>query len=461
MITLEKIKSADYLIEHSKHEYYTESDSQKGYFAGTLMRYQKLEGKEVDENTFKKLLNYGDKGFAGVEITPAPPKDFSILLERADPQLREKLMELDSRAIKDTMRAIEQNTHYQKTENGKKSYPLAKAVAMAHFSHFTSRPTIDENGNPKIDMQKHEHIIVFPKVLGQDGKFYSHTLLDAKYEKHNQHETLRYFDQTYQATLAKGLQELGYSIERGAKDSFKIKGISEELVSEFSSRTKQAEAKAGKDATYQEKKKASLQTRHKKIVSDLKDLRPLWQARMDSLGFTQDKVESIKDKQKDNDLSFSEVFKDKDIISQKEMKIKALSESKFSTKSSSQILSEFKQVKMHEVSKHHSLNPNTKIGNSLTPKPQKLNLGKSQSQQISNSNSNKASDNIQVALNNLKSKYQAKMVEVSLASHTKPGREAKELQAITSEYSQAEAELNSQLAQALSQESKKDTSFDI
>lgn len=464
MITIEKIKSADYLIEHSKHEYLTESDSQKGYFAGTLMKYQRLEGKEVDEKTFKRMLNYGKDGFSGVEITPAPPKDFSILLERADPQLRAKLEALDDLAINNTIKAIEQNTYYRKTENGKTTYHLAKAAAFARFSHYTSRPTIDENGNTKIDMQKHTHIIGFPKVLGQDGKFHSHTLLEAKYEKHNDHETLRYFDQVYQSTIAKGLQEMGYSIERGKKDSFKIKGISDELVKEFSTRTKQAEDKVGKDASYQDKKKASLRMRNKKVVSDLADLRPLWQKRMDDLGFTKDKIESIKDKQQNKDLSFDEIFKDKAIISKKEMRIKALSESKFSTKTSAQILDEFKQVKIREVSKNHYTNLNNKLGKALTPKakPQKLNVGKGgQQKQISNSHSGKASDNIQVSLNNLKSQYQSKMVEVAMASHSKPGREAKELLRITSEYSQAESELNSQLAQALAQESKRSKDMDI
>jgi len=458
MITVEKINNPDYLVQHSKHEYYTEGDSKEGYFAGRLMQFQKLAGKEVDGTTFKKMLDFGKKdGFAGVEFDPAPPKDFSILLERATDPERLKLLELHKEAIARTMKVIEQNTYYRKTENGITRYEHAKAVGMAHFTHFTARPTIDKEGNTKIDMQLHEHIVVFPKVLGQDGKFHSHTLLDTKYEKHNGHETLRLFDQTYQATLAKGLQSMGYSIERGAKDSFKIKGISDELVSEFSKRKNQIIDKVGEDASYGDKKKASLKARNKKVVSDLNVLRPQWQEKMDAMGFTQDKMNSIKEKQQDKDASFDEIFKDKSVISQKELRIKALSESKYSTKTADMILSEFKKEKMHEVSKEHSLNPKTKAGKQLSQVKQ----GDHAKGQKQESSTGKASDNIQVALNNLKGQYQAKLAEVATKKFSKPGREAGELAKVMSEFNAQEAELSSQLAQALSQESQKGNDFDI
>ncbi|UKV74411.1 MobF family relaxase [Burkholderia vietnamiensis] len=472
MITVEKINNPDYLIEHSKHEYYTESDNQKGYFAGRLMRRHKLEGKEVDEKTFKRYLDFGKKdGFAGVEFDPAPPKDFSILLERATPKEREELLGIHKEAIQEVIKAIEQNTYYRKTENGKTRYELAKAVGFAHFTHFTARPTIDENGNQKIDCQLHDHIVAFPKVLGQDGKYYSHTLLDSKYEKHNKHETLRYFDQTYQYNLAKGLQAKGYAIERGTKDNFRIKGVSQDLVDEFSNRTKQAENKVGKDASYQDKKQASLKARNKKVVSDLKDLRPLWQERMEKHGFTTDKMESIKSKQEDFDLSFTDAFKDNDIISAKALKIKALSEAKFSTKTMEEKLDEYKSVKMEKIGKHY-INPKTKAGKALTKQPSNKKLSfkskdkpapspQAKGHKQSATAGMKQSEMIQVAIDNLKGQYQAKLAEVATKAHSKPNIEHGEMSKIISDYNKSESELNSQLAQALLNETRQTQDFDL
>lgn len=472
MITVEKINNPDYLIEHSKHEYYTESDNQKGYFAGRLMQYQKLAGKEVDEKTFKRMLDYGKKdGFAGVEFDPAPPKDFSILLERATPEEREELLGIHKEAIKGVIKAIEENTYYRKTENGKTRYELAKAVGFAHFTHFTARPTIDENGNQKIDLQLHDHIVAFPKVLGQDGKFYSHTLLDTKYEKQNKHETLRYFDQTYQYILSKGLQDRGYAIERGAKDSFRIKGISNDLVDEFSSRKKQIINDVGEDASYHDKKQSSLKARNKKIVSDLKDLRPMWQERMEKYGFTADKMESIKSKQEDLDLSFDDAFKDNDIISAKAIKIKALSEAKFSTKTMQEKFDEYKSVKMEKLGKHY-INPKTKAGKALTPKPNNRKISLKSKDKPTPSPQNKGhkqsatagmkqSEMIQVAIDNLKGQYQAKLAEVATKAHSKPNIEHGEMSKIISDYNKSESELNSQLAQALLNETRQTQDFDL
>ena len=68
----------------------------------------------------------------------------------------------------------------RETKNGKTEHKLAKGSAMAVFTHHTARPVAGE-----VDLQLHAHCLVFPKVLGQDGKFHSHTLTDLKYEKNN------------------------------------------------------------------------------------------------------------------------------------------------------------------------------------------------------------------------------------------------------------------------------------
>ena len=340
MMDVNPIKDADYLIKHTKHEYYTEGDNEKGYFAGRLARFQKLDGKEVDEKNFKRLLSYGEENH-GVEFDPGPPKSWSILYNRASPEARAQMDEKWKKAIDKLVEKIEQNTYYRKTENGITTFVKAKAVCVAVFNHHTARGV-----NGEIDPQEHPHIVVFPKVLGQDGKFYSHTLLDMKYEK-NGHETLNYLDQAWQYELSKGLQELGFTTSAGVKNSFVIDGVPTEVCKHFSKRTNQMKEKVGEDASYTERKKALLHMRAPKTSNDLSELRSGWQKIMDAFGFTQDKLEEIKGKQKELGRDLATIQKDtgKNVFSEKELKTFAFAEAKFSSKTYEEKLAEFKSDK--------------------------------------------------------------------------------------------------------------------
>lgn len=351
MISMDKINNPKYLIEHSQHEYFTENDNEKGYFTGGLARFQKLEGKEVDAKTFEKLINYGND-FHGVELDPAPSKDWTVLYNRVSPKEREELQKIWNDSIKHLTKAVEQNVYYRETKNGKTEYKLAKAVCMAVFNHHTGRAV-----EGQIDPQEHSHIVVFPKVLGQDGKWHSHTLMDAKYEK-NGHETLNYLDQVFQYHLCKGLQELGYTVSPGLKGSFHIDGVPKEVSKNFSKRTNQINEKVGEGASYNQKKKASLQMRATKTSNDLGQLRQVWQSVMDTLGFTQDKLEAMKGKQKDldRDLKTIQADKNKHVFSNKELRTMALSEAKFSTKTYKEKLEEFKtDSKLKSIGKNQSI----------------------------------------------------------------------------------------------------------
>ena len=109
MIAMAKISNPKYLIEHSQHEYFSENDNEKGYFTGGLARFQKLEGKKVDPKNFEKLINYG-KDFHGVELDPAPSKDWTVLYNRVSPEEREQLTKIWNDSMQHLTKAIEQNT---------------------------------------------------------------------------------------------------------------------------------------------------------------------------------------------------------------------------------------------------------------------------------------------------------------------------------------------------------------
>lgn len=359
MMPISKLNSVDYLLKHAQHEYFTENDNEKGYFAGRLSKWQHLEGKEVDEKNFTRLVGYG-KEFQGVEIDPSPPKDWSILINRVSPEEREQLAQVWKAAITEVCKAVEQNTYYRETKDGKTEYKLAKGICMAVFDHHTARPV-----NGQIDPQEHSHIVIFPKVLGQDGKFHSHTLLELKYEK-NGHETLRYFDAVMQYHLAKGLNALGYTVSPDKKGNFQIDGISDEMRKNFSKRTNQVEEITGKDASYAEKKKTSLQQRVKKEDNDLSNLRQDWQEKMDKLGLTADKLAQMKTgHQQDKSIIFHQILgKEKAILSNKRLKTLSFQQATFSGKTQQEVFNEFKQSrKIANLGSSHCFNlasPGTK-----------------------------------------------------------------------------------------------------
>ncbi|HDR9039772.1 relaxase domain-containing protein [Burkholderia contaminans] len=494
MINIAKITNPKYLFEHSKHEYYTEGDNEKGFFTGSGSRYMKSEGKEVSQKQFEYLVGLGGKDNQGVEIDPGAPKDWSILYNRVSDEDREKMDKAFKEALIETAKAIEENTYYRKTENGKEEYVLARGVSMAIFQHHTSRSVKDK----AVDCHEHGHIIVFPKVLGRDGKMYSHTLYDLINEKDgqgNKQTTLKYLDQVFQHSLAKFLtNEMGYTVSRGVKDSFRIDGISDDLRKEFSQRTESIKEMAKEGADYSELKKLSLQQRNSKSENDLSVLREQWHERMKDRNFDISSVQSMKGKQVNLDKSFEEAFKGYKFITEKQLKLMALSESKFSTKTYQEKLDEFKgSEKLQQLKKgfylHKSNKSMEKLGNQYrqhkkiefvkslknrnipiqkqanhskgvqkptnnrvadsTPAPSQSKLAKD-----TKAVSGKQSDKILSQLNELASSHALRMVQILSQTEGKPGTEGQAIAKEISNYQQQHSQLMDAYREALQQENK-------
>lgn len=324
------------------------------------------------------MIEKGGEDNKGVDICFSPSKDWTLIYNLVDDETRLKMNAIRDRADDKISKAIEQNTYVRITENGKTKHELARATGIAKFNHHTSREVKDKDINPLgyIDPQEHTHFTCLPKALGKDGKFHSHTLLDAKYEHKNGHETLRYFDSVGQLELAKGLQELGFNIEVADEHSnFKVKGITDEFRYNFSKRCKQIDKIAGPNATYNEKKNISLKVRASKDSHNLTDLRNFWQNEAKQLGFDIDKLNSIKEKQQDNHKSFSEIMKENNNanISTKKLKTIANNQAKFSTKSSKEIFEEYKNDKKllqitKQVNFHQSNNFYKKVAENYSTK---------------------------------------------------------------------------------------------
>jgi conjugative relaxase-like TrwC/TraI family protein len=351
MMSIAKIEAdnQDYLFKHSTQEYFEEQENEKGTFLGKMSEFHKIKDKEVTKKLYDKYMSFGEKDFKGVEIDPSPSKDWTVLYNRADEETREKMNVIWDKTMQEVAKSIEQNTYYRETKDGKTEYKLAKAVLIAKFDHHTARPV-----NGVVDCQEHSHLVIFPKVLGQDNKFHSHTLMDLKYEK-NGHETLRLFDSVMNYHLAKGLNSLGFSVSP-SKAGFTIDGLDGNIAKEFSKRSNQINDIAGEEATYAEKKKISLKVRENKTKNDINKLRQGWQSTMDRLGFRD--INILKSKQKDFDKSLSDISKERDklVFSNKELKALAYQEATFSNKTFEEKLTEFKNDKyLEKVSNHQNI----------------------------------------------------------------------------------------------------------
>ncbi|WP_176323128.1 MobF family relaxase [Burkholderia vietnamiensis] len=376
MISIAKVNNAKYHLEHSQFDYYSEQENEKGEFRGALMKWQKLEGKEVDEKNYMKQISHGGEDNKGVDLCFSPPKDWTLLYNMADDETRQKMDVIRDKAVDKIVKGIEQNTYYRETKDGETEYKLAKGVGMATFNHHTSREVQDDKINPGgyVDPQEHTHITVFPKVLGQDGKFHSHTLLDLKYEKGNNHEGLRHLDQLGQYELSKGLKEMGFNTyEIDKHGNFGIEGIDDNLRDEFSKRKEQINDKAGEGATYSQKKEIALNFRAGKDSHDLASLRSVWKERMNELGFNQEKINEMRKPEnhtiKHEDKKLADLIDKDKPLSNKKLKTLALNESKFTDKSYDEKLKEFKDdKKVRPLSKKYNLYADNKAKEKLADK---------------------------------------------------------------------------------------------
>lgn len=125
------------------------------------------------------------------------------------------------------MSILKKNLAWTRQGQGGREDVQAAGVAIANFTHFTSR---------EHDPQLHTHSVVLNSVIrSSDGKI---TAL----EPHAIFEYQKSLDQIYKNELARNLQELGYRIEMKDKNgNFEIVGFSQEVIDKFSERERQVE----------------------------------------------------------------------------------------------------------------------------------------------------------------------------------------------------------------------------
>ena len=235
----------------------------------------------------------GQRAVAGFDFTFSVPKSVSVLWGVADADIQAMIVEAHHAAVGEVIDYLEREVAATRTGvsngNGAVAQVGAAGVIAAAFDHWDSRA-----GDPQL----HTHVVISNKV---------NTFLDGRWRSLDSrpiHAAVTAISAHYNAVLADRLTgTFGFgweSRDRGAdrNPQWEIAGVTEELIREFSSRTRAIEKE--KDRLIQEyvarhgrrpsnstivqlRAQATLATRPEKSVRSLADLSGEWRERASAL----------------------------------------------------------------------------------------------------------------------------------------------------------------------------------
>lgn len=240
MLSLKNITAggARKYYESAAGEYYNK-DSKTNEWQGQIAKEFGLEGKNVNFADFEKFAHgkglSGEKlvrgagtkkHMAGFDFTFSAPKSVSILA-MYDP----KILEAHREAVTNTLNHIEKNYIQTRVmQNGERRVEDTGRIIVAKFEHHANRNQ---------EAQVHTHCAVMNVTIDLDGRFKT---IHNRVFYQNQKE----IGQLYRYELAKELIRKGYAIEitDQTQGFFKIKGVSDEMIKAFSTRTEEVNGRA-------------------------------------------------------------------------------------------------------------------------------------------------------------------------------------------------------------------------
>ena len=212
----------------------------------------------------------------GRDVTFSAPKSVSLAaLVGGD----ERIVGVHDAAVRKALTWIEANaaeTRMRDPEMGCMVRVGGQSIVAATFRHDTSR---------NLDPQLHTHAVIANMVQGEDRKW--RTMANEKL-----YASKMLIGALYRAELARGLEELGYAVEKTHADGrFEIAGVPRPVIDAFS--TRRAEIEAAMEArglgdpstNPRVAERAALMTRSHKRDVDKEALRETWQRQAADLGF--------------------------------------------------------------------------------------------------------------------------------------------------------------------------------
>ncbi len=227
-----------YFDEHlTQNDYYAAGEIRPGQWIG--MGAERLElGNTVTRDQFHALCenqnpNDGERltqrsqkeGQRRVfyDFTCSAPKSVSVLAVTLDDQ---RLIEAHEAAAMLAFRELETFAATRVRKQGSRTDRTTGNLVAASFVHDSSRA---------LDPQLHTHFTVFNATFDKAERCWK--ALEAR----GMYDAIRYGTAVYRNELAKRVQQIGYRITP-AKHGFEIKGVSVEILKQFSKRAQQRDA---------------------------------------------------------------------------------------------------------------------------------------------------------------------------------------------------------------------------
>jgi conjugative relaxase-like TrwC/TraI family protein len=266
-------------------DYYSEGGLSPSEWQGAGAEALGLSG-EVDREQFRALLDgcVGDQQLGtfrdgqlehrpGWDVTLSAPKSVSIMAEVAGDR---RLIAAHGEAVRTAMAHVEKHMAATRIrDGGTVSREATGNLIVASFQHGTSRAQ---------DPQLHTHNVIMNATRSEDGTWRS-------LEPRALYQLQKQIGAIYRQELALKVRELGYEIETGKDSLFEIKGVSEEVLAAFSTRSAQIEAALAERGTSRdtasaaEKQIATLDTRQAKVATDHAGLVADWREKASAAGF--------------------------------------------------------------------------------------------------------------------------------------------------------------------------------
>jgi conjugative relaxase-like TrwC/TraI family protein len=286
------VASVSALTSSAQAASYYEADD---YYAGDGLSPSEWQGKgaeelglsgDVDREQFRDLLDgkVADQQLGttrdgqlehrpGWDVTLSAPKSVSIIAEVAGDR---RLIAAHGAAVKAALAHVEQHMAATRIRDGGVVTRAATGkLVIASFQHGTSRAQ---------DPQLHTHNVILNATKGEDGVWRS-------LEPRAIYQLQKQIGAIYRQELGLKVRELGYDIDVGKDSMFEIRGVSDEVMAAFSTRSAEIEAALGErgtsrdEASAAEKQIAALDTRQAKVATDQASLVRDWRETADGAGF--------------------------------------------------------------------------------------------------------------------------------------------------------------------------------
>ncbi|REJ90346.1 MAG: conjugative relaxase [Planctomycetota bacterium] len=244
MLSIARIKPGNekYYLDLGEEDYYLHGGEPKGVWMGSGAKILGLEGTVEDEQ-FKRLMlgysptgkrtklvqNAGSKNRTGSwDFTVSAPKGVGIAWAIADDEIRNQIRHAHDTAVQKVLDVFETRLAFCRTGKAGSEDKVSARVIAAAFNHSTTRA---------LDCLLHEHLHILNVGIGPDG------VTRALDSYSGMYKAKMFLGAVYRAELAHGLVSgSGFELEKLNQWAFDIKGISEDVKAEFSTRRKEIEA---------------------------------------------------------------------------------------------------------------------------------------------------------------------------------------------------------------------------